>query len=297
MDQDLFIITVYCLVVEQYPLLVKQYGLRRGGCSPALTDEEVLTMEICGEYLKLSNDKDLYEYFAKHYRHFFPHLRDRTLFVRQGANLWRLKAALQQRLVQLSGQGQDMVQAIDTMPLPVCTYTRAPRDKRFKDLADYGHCAAKKLDYYGFKLGLRISRCGMIRHYPLLSARAHDVKHLGALIEGFGGLVPEDCGFIDDYQRQLWEQRQAVQIVTPARSNMAPPAAPALVRWSGQWRKLVETVNAQLSERFQITHLRVRDFWHYQHRIIRKVLAHTVLVFLNLQLGRPPLDFEGLVSV
>jgi len=27
----------------------------------------------------------------------------------------------------------------------------------------------------------------------------------------------------------------------------------------------------------------VHDLWHYQHRLIRKVLAHTVAVFLNLQ--------------
>jgi hypothetical protein len=78
---------------------------------------------------------------------------------------------------------------------------------------------------------------------------------------------------------------------------MAAPAQPALVNWTQRWRKLVETVNSQLTERFNITRIRVRDFWHYQHRILRKVLAHTVLVFLNLRLRRPPLDFEGLVTV
>jgi len=40
----------------------------------------------------------------------------------------------------------------------------------------------------------------------------------------------------------------------------------------------------------------VRDLWHFQHRLIRKVLAHTVGVFLNLQLGRKPLDLDGLVA-
>lgn len=297
MDQDLFIIAVYCLVVQHYAILVKHNGLRRGGFAPALSDEEVLTMEICGEYLKLGTDTDLYQYFAKHYRHFFPNLKDRTLFVRQAANLWSVKVALHHRLVAVSGQATDPVQAIDTMPLPVCTYTRARRDKRFTDAADYGYCAAKKLHYYGFKLGLRLSRCGMILHYPLLSARSHDVNHLGTLIEGFSGIVPADKGFIDQYQQQLWDAQQAAHVVTPVRSNMLAPEQPALIRWTKRWRKLVETVNSQLTERFSITRIRVRDFWHYQHRIIRKVLAHTVLVFLNLQMERPPLDFEGLVTV
>ena len=48
-----------------------------------------------------------------------------------------------------------------------------------------------------------------------------------------------------------------------------------------RWRKLVETVGAQLAGRFAIEQIRVRDLWHLQHRIIRKVLAHTVAIVLN----------------
>jgi hypothetical protein len=51
-----------------------------------------------------------------------------------------------------------------------------------------------------------------------------------------------------------------------------------------------------LTERFAVERIRVHDLWHYQHRLIRKVLAHTVAVFLNLQMGRPPLDLDGLVT-
>ena len=298
MNRDLFIINVYCLVAEHLALLKKQYNLHRGGgFAPALTDAEVITIEICGEYFKLNHDKDIYKYFATHYRHFFPALPSRTTFVRQAANLWQWKDWLQLYLVQISGQAADPCQSIDTLPLPVCTYTRAPRDRRFRTLADYGHCAAKKLDYYGFKLGLRIARCGMITHHPLLSARRHDVQHLGTLIAGFNGLVPADKGFIDEYQQQLWAAQQGVQVLTPARAKMKSVTEPALVRASRKWRKLIETVNSQLTERFQITRMRVRDFAHYQHRLVRKILAHTVCVFLNLKSGRAPLDFDGLEPI
>jgi len=56
-------------------------------------------------------------------------------------------------------------------------------------------------------------------------------------------------------------------------------------------------VGAQLTERFAVARLRVHDMWHFHHRLIRKILAHTVGVFLNLQLRRPPLDLDGLVTV
>lgn len=296
MDRDTFIITVYCLVVTHYQALTLAQALRHGGFTPELTDEEVITMEICGEYWKLNADADIYDYFRAHYQHFFPKLRDRTLFVRQAANLWQLKARLQQRLVALSGQAAEPVQAIDTLPLPVCTYTRAPRDRCLREHADYGHCAAKKLDYYGFKLGLRVTRCGMITYAPLLPARPHDVNHTGALLEGYAGLVPADKGFWDPFRQGLYEQRQGVQIIVPARKNMTETQPPRLLKACARWRKIVETVGSQLTERFGVARIRVRDLWHYQHRLIRKILAHTVAVFLNLQLGRPPLALDSLVA-
>ena len=56
-------------------------------------------------------------------------------------------------------------------------------------------------------------------------------------------------------------------------------------------------MGSHLTERFAVARIRVHDLWHFHHRLIRKVLAHTVGVFLNLQLGRPPLDLDGLVVV
>jgi Transposase DDE domain len=296
MDRDTFIIVVYCLVVEHYHALTAHRPLRHGGFLPTLSDEEVITMEICSEYFKLTSDKDIWQYFRTHYRHFFPALGDRTLFGRQAANLWQVKAAIQQRLTHVSGQAQAPIQPIDTLPLPVCVYTRSRRDRCLKPYADYGYCAAKDLYYYGFKLGLRISRIGMITHYPLLAARPHDINHLEALVEDGRGLVPADKGFIDAHKQALLAERHAIMVVTPPRARMQPAHPRGLLKACGRWRKLIETVGSHLTERFAVERIRVHDLWHYQHRLIRKVLAHTVAVFLNLQMGRPPLDLDGLVT-
>jgi len=225
-----------------------RYTLRRGGFPPALTDEEVITLEICGAYFKLQSDKDLFDYFHSHYRHFFPYLKDRSSFVRQAADLWQVKAAIWRVLVRQSGQQHAPVQVIDTLPLPVCTYTRSIRDRCFKTLADYGHCAAKKLDYYGFKLGLRVSPIGMITHFPLLNARAHDVNHTFALVEGFAGLCPADKGFIDPFRQPLLFERYGVRIVTPVRKNMTEEHPRALGKFCSRIRKIVETVGSHLTE-------------------------------------------------
>jgi hypothetical protein len=304
MERDNFIITVYLLVCELYAefetLYCSHRPLRGGGFAPAFTDEEVITLEICGEHFKLHTDHDLYDYFACHYRHFFPRLPDRVAFVRQAANLWQVKAWIQQRLVQRSGADRDQLQIIDTIPVPVCGLARAARDRCFAGEADRGYCAAKKMPYYGFKLGLRIARSGMIGmivHYPLLPARPNDVKHLFALVEERCGMVAGDKGFWDPFGHALLEEQQGAIMVVPQRKNMkqAAPHPLPVHRACGYWRKRIETVGSQLCEHFALARIRVRDLWHLQHRIIRKVLSHTVAVFLNLQSGRPPLDLDDLV--
>ena len=203
MDRDTCIIAVYCVVVAHYQALAAEHPVRQGGCSPTLSDEEVIPMDICGEYFKLSADKDIWEYFRTHYRHFFPALRDRTLLVRQAAHLWQIKAAIPQRLAQVSGQATDPLPPLDPLPLPVCGYTRRGRDRCCKPSADSGYCAAKQMDDYGFTLGWRISRLGMMTQCPLLAARPHDINHLEALVEDFIGVVPADKGCIDADKQAL----------------------------------------------------------------------------------------------
>jgi hypothetical protein len=296
MDRTDFIINVYLVVCEHYQALRAAMPIRRGGCAPALTDEEVITIEICGESFKLGTDADIFAHFQAHEQDWFPQVRDRTLFVRQAANLWQVKARIQQRLTVGSGQAADPVQVIDTLPLPVCVLTRAPRERCFKPEADYGYCAAKQLPYYGFKLGLRVARSGMIIAAPLLPARPHDVQLTDELVADFVGVVPADKGFIDAVRQTLLAERHGVTLVTPPRKRMPTRFAPSVLKVCARWRKRVETVGSHLTERFGVARIRVRDLWHFQHRLIRKILAHTVGVFLNLQFGRKPLDLDGLLA-
>ncbi len=288
---------MYCLVGEHSRVIKNTSPLRRGGFAPALSAEEVLTLEIGGEYVKLATDKDLFRYFRPHYAHFFPHLKERTLFVRQAANLGQVKAAIPQRVRQGSGQAAAPIPISATLPLPGWGYTRRGRDRCCKSFADDGHGAAKKLDYSGFKLGRRLTRCGMLTGCPLLPARPQDLQVLDDLGAGFAGRVPADKGFIAALRQALLADRQGVFVITAPRQRLTTPPSPTLLKVCARLRKGSETVGAPLTERFSVARMRVHELWHFQHRLIRKMLAHTVAVFLNLHLGRPPLALDGLVTV
>ena len=72
-----------------------------------------------------------------------------------------------------------------------------------------------------------------------------------------------------------------------------PPSKPVR-RTSEGWRKLAETVASHLTKRFPIAHTRARDLWHYQNRLTRKALSHAICVFMDPQLGCPPLHLDDL---
>ena len=82
MQLDELIITIFCQIDDVVKAQFPMRSLRQRGPLPSLTDSEVITMELVGEYLSLNTEKAIYQYFARHWRHFFPRLPDRSNFVR-----------------------------------------------------------------------------------------------------------------------------------------------------------------------------------------------------------------------
>ena len=86
----------------------------------------------------------------------------------------------------------------------------------------------------------------------------------------------------------------APYLQTPLLSNMKDQRNPKFVRLLTRCRRLIETVIGQLCERFNLEKVRARDMWHLTNRINRKLLAHTVCVWLN-RFSLFPLQFEQLI--
>ena len=81
-----------------------------------------------------------------------------------------------------------------------------------------------------------------------------------------------------------------------SKKNMKDDRPKAFVFSLKLLRRKIETVIGQLTGRFHIAKVWTHDAWHAIGRIARKLLAHTIGVFLNKQLGRPLIRFEGLVT-
>ena len=86
-----------------------------------------------------------------------------------------------------------------------------------------------------------------------------------------------------------------IDLQTPVRRNMKEPRPRWWLTLLQRVRKRIETVISQLEQRFNLAKTRTRDVWHLTNQVTRKLLAHTMSVWLNLRLGREPLDLDGLL--
>lgn len=294
MDLDTLIIAVFCRIDDTMKALFQGHRLRQRGPMPALPDSEVLTMEVVGEYLGLSQDTALYRYFRQHYRHFFPGLArvHRTTFVRQAANLWKVKELVWQRLLG-SIRHNPAFALVDSFPLPVCQFARAYRCQRFRGEAAYGKDSLSRQTFYGFRVHMHLNWPGLITRFSVAPANVHELRVVPELTEGTRGILVGDRNY---WSPHLAEElaKEGVTLLAPFSSAKRDPRP----RWSSLLSRLryrIDTVFGQLVDRYQVKRVWAKDEWHLRSRLLRKVLSHTIAFALNQDQGNPPLQLRKLL--
>jgi hypothetical protein len=291
-----FIISVYWCIENLLNKVLGSLKLRRRGFSPKFTDGEILTLEIVGEFLGMETDKSIWEYFKRHWNHWFPNIPSRTTFVRQAANLWQVKQIMQKDFAISLGALSDSLHIIDGFPISVCHFARARRGKLFKGEAGYGRCSSKNEVYFGFKGHLVINGSGLISSLMITPANVEEHQPVEELVKGMSGILIGDKGFIsNDLKERL--KRTNVALETPLKKNMKDSRSPEFLLKIKSIRRLIETVIGQLNDRFHFNVVWARDYWHLLSRLGRKALAHTMGIFLNRKLERPPIRFDGLLAI
>jgi hypothetical protein len=208
MHLDDYIVKIFCEIDDFVKKHFPARTLRARGPLPHLCDSEVLTMELVGEMLRLETDSAIFRFFKRHYSHFFPHLSDRTLFLRQAANLWLLKKRI---FETFAPRYRDFVHVIDSFPLEVCRFQRARRCKLFRGLASYGKQLGNQT-FYGFRLHLKINSLGLVHSFELAPANVADMHLVWELTERDSGLLLADRGYTSDSLQQELSQTQHLSV-------------------------------------------------------------------------------------
>jgi len=289
MDITTFLIGVYCLTDDW----LKGKRLRQRGPQPRLSDSEVLTIELVGEFLGIDTDLGLYAYFRRHFGEWFPALRqvDRTTFTRQAANLWCIKRRLWE---DLSGRvpHDPLISIVDSFPMPVCRFARANRCRLFAGMAAYGYDEVARQTYYGLRVHVRLCWPGVIVTTSVAPADIHDTIVAEELLDGVSGWALGDRNYWKPDLMQALKQ-QGLDLMAPFKS--AKRQKFHYPHWLMEKRYRIETVYVKLVDRYHAKKVWARDIWHLTSRWFRKILSHTIAVLFCQQFGLSPLRFSELL--
>jgi hypothetical protein len=290
MDITTFIIATFCLIDDQ--LAGKR--LRRRGPQPTLKDSEVLTIEVVGEFLGLETDSNIFIYFRRHYADWFPGLRkiDRTTFVRQATNLWKIKQELWQSLVKRIPY-DPYFSIVDSFPVPVCRFARANRCRLYGTSAAYGHDEVARQTYYGFRAHVRLAWPGVIVDCTVAPANVYDMDGTEELLEHVHGWALGGWNYWDLKACERLRQND-LWLLAPYKSTKREKQ-PFPFRLK-QVRYRIETVFGQLVERYHAKRVWARDLWLFTSRWMRKLLSHTMAIFFCIQEGISLLSFSKLIT-
>lgn len=276
MEQDDLIISIYLCIEETYNHLTADKPLRRGGFAPALTDAEVLTMEIIGEMQGCNGDRAIWRYFRRHWQAWFPKLGAYKTFAKHCANLCWIKQAILAHLFPPVKEAH----IIDSLPLPLCHNARAKRSRMLDDVAGWGYCAAKETHYYGLKGHLVINTQGFVTAMAITPPPCDDRQVLWDFADQIKGWLIGDKGYLG----KGWQKDMAamgINLQTPLRSNMVDHRPKWFVKSCMKLRKRIETTFSLLTEQFALTKIKAHDLWHYTSKFTRKILAYNFYILLG----------------
>lgn len=264
---------------------------KRPGPAPECPDSELLAMAIIGECRGWDVETEMLSQWQEH-RDLFPVIPTQSRFNRRRRGLMQAFNLIRRVVLQCLDVGQDRQCVIDSLPLPVVQFHLVPSAPSRGDWqasgSTFGKVPSKKQTIFGYKLHLLIAMNGVILDFELAPANESDLEIGFELLSEQTDLqVLGDKAYISATKAaQLWQENR-IQLKTIPRHNQQKQLSHAAQQLFNSVRQMIETVNAQLSNQFNIEVNYAHTFWGLCTRLYTKLAAHTLCIFINRLLAKP----------
>lgn len=292
---DDFCLWVYVIVDDKWQQIASQFD--RPGPAPLCSDSELLTMVLVGECRGWMLETDLLSHWCQH-PDLFPNMPLQSCLNRRRGQLQDAIGLIHQMLLRLLDLADDRYCVIDSLPVPVVQFHLAPRASSEWAVhgATFGKVTSKKQTIYGYKLHLLTTLNGIVVDFILAPANKREVTIGVELLSAHSDCdVFGDKSYISAPIAEQLANDQRVYLHTIPRLNQGVQATPERRRLHRRVRQIIETVNSHLSQQFKLAQHHAHTFWDLCTRLLSKLTAHTVSIYINRLLGREwPLQIKSL---
>ena len=183
---------------------------------------------------------------------------------------------------------QETMCVIDSLPVPAVNFHLAPqaRGDWAEHGAAFGKVSSKKQTIYGYKLQVLLTIGGVILDFELAAANAADLA-VGQelLLEHTNLTVLGDKAYISQEVQAELRRLRGIRLLSLPRRNQRVQVPKAVSEAINGARQIIETVNDQLVEQFNIERNHAHTFLGLCTRLMTKLTAHTLCIYLNRLVG------------
>ncbi|WP_372364909.1 IS982 family transposase [Candidatus Uabimicrobium sp. HlEnr_7] len=301
--EELFII-VYFIVNNFLNCIGGQKQLRRSNNNnPKFTDDEIITLNIVKELCQQDSQNAWHRYIRKNYLYLFPEFICRPQYVKRTFRLHEIICFFQQHLCNLVGANTGKYYLVDSFPISLCNLQRLKSSSQPFEYygANFGHCASKKSNYYGYKCHLVSDLRGIPIFACLTGANMSDVKAFEFVVQQMlehrviktHSLCISDKGYVGKEFQKFIQKQYGVELLSMQREyNNRGSALNQLLQKA---RKIIETTINLLVNEFSLSATKRRSIKGLANSISNKIAAFNLANFLNYLSDLPVLQVKGFV--
>jgi hypothetical protein len=270
---------------------------KRPGPDPECRDSELISMALIGECRGLSKETELLSVLHDH-PDLFHHIPSQSRFNRRRRQLMKGFNLVRRIILASLDVAQARTCVIDSLPVPVVQFHLVPSSSGEWPAygATYGKVPSKEETIFGYKLHLLVTVGGVILDFELAPAHATDLEVGFELLADHTDLdVFGDKAYISAAKATDLRQFNRLRLYTLPRRNQTEQLPAATCQFINSIRQIIETVNGQLTEQFEIETNHAHTFWGLCTRLYTKLTAHTICIYINRLLGKA--DFLQIKSL
>ena len=248
------------------------------------SDSEAITLSVIKIFWTMNSDKHFHRLIKEKFMHLFPKLPEYSRYLKRVKSTSFIAFKL---IEEFSFEHRNDLFIIDTKPIPILERQRANSSilvkifRQWRINPGYGHCAARNLKYFGFKLVCLWNK-GRIVCYTLVSANTSEQECLMELVRRnnltnlkmFG-----DKGFILNLNDKQELSKSNIIVEAIPRKNMK--VIIDNLGFKKCKRKQIESCFSVLKS-FNIEHLTFRSIFGIIASINQRILAYNLKHYLSI---------------
>lgn len=252
------------------------------GFQPRISDAEILTLAVLAQLQGFTSERRWLRFAHAHLRDMFPYLPGQSGYNKHLRKLAGTLAWAQRLLARHCQAWHDDLWLADSTPIECGRSVDTVKRSALAGYAEYGYCASHSRWFWGLRLHLVTTTCGLPILWAVTGARASERDVLDQLTShyqpthGWQTLIADKGYASRDLEQSLHDK--GIHMLRPARRN--EPERPG-ARYFKPFRQIIESVNATLKTHLDIEHHRGRTLTGLTVRITAALLALTAAIWHN----------------